>query len=90
MAGKKIPRFKSLRQERQFWQTHDVFDVIEASDWQIVEPRDLQLDSIYVGRMDRRGATLRVPKDLLARMGARPGSRIQARVEGRKLVIESA
>jgi hypothetical protein len=89
MARQKVPSFSSLRDEREFWQTHDVFEVLGEPDWQTVEAGEVRQASVYITRMDRRGATLRVPKDLLARVGAKPGSRIQARVEGRKLVIES-
>jgi hypothetical protein len=89
MAKKKTaPRFASLREERQFWQTHDVFDVLGEDDWQVVEDGEIEVESVYVSRVGRRGATLRVPKEALARLGAKVGSRIQARVEGRRLVIE--
>ncbi len=87
---RKIPRFTSLRQEREFWQTHDVFEVFEDQDWQVAEPAEVEVESVYVSRVDRRGATLRVPGEVLKRLGAKPGSRIRARLEGRKLVIESA
>lgn len=90
MAKRKIPRFTSLRQEREFWQTHDVFEVFEEEHWRTAEAGELQLEPVYVSRVDRRGATLRVPRAVLTRMGAKPGSRVRARLEGRKLVIESA
>jgi hypothetical protein len=84
----KIPRFHSLRQEREFWQTHDAFDVVNDEDWEVVEAGEVQVESIFVSRLDRRGAILRVPKRALARLGAKPGSRIQASVQSGKLVIE--
>ena len=74
-------------EEREFWQTHDVFEVLGNDGWQVVD--EAQVGSVYVTRVDRHGATLRVPKKLLARVGAKPGTRLQARIQGRKLVIES-
>jgi len=85
MPKPKTPRFASLRDEREFWQSHDVFEVLGEEGWQSATA---QVASIYVTRVDQRGATLRVPKELLARVGAKPGSRLQARVRDRKLVIE--
>ena len=84
----RIPRFNSLRQEREFWQTHDAFDVVNEQDWEVVEAGGVQVESIYVSRVDRRGAILRVPKRALSRLGAKPGSHIQARIQSGKLVIE--
>ena len=88
MPKQKIPRFTSLREEREFWQTHDAFDVVPEQDWQVVEAGAVQVEAVYVSRVDRRGAILRVPRDALSRLGAKPGSRIEARVEAGKLVIE--
>ena len=88
MPKQKIPRFTSLREEREFWQTHDAFDVAPEQDWQVVEAGAVQVESVYVSRVDRRGAILRVPRHALSRLGAKPGSRIEARVEAGKLVIE--
>jgi hypothetical protein len=87
MARQAIPRFKSLADERQFWQNHDVFEVLGEEGWQ--ESEGAEVASVYVTRVDRHGATVRVPRELLARVGAKPGTRLQARVQGRKLVIES-
>ena len=84
----KTPRFTSLRQERQFWQTHDAFDVVNDEDWDVVEGGEVQVESIYVSRVDKRGAILRVSKRALYRLGAKPGSRIQASIQSGKLVIE--
>lgn len=85
MPRQKTPCFTSLREEREFWQSHDVFEVLGEDGWQVTQA---QVASVYVTRVDRHGATLRVPKELLARAGAKPGTRIRARVQGRKLVIE--
>lgn len=87
MPKHRIPLFTSLRQEREFWQTHDVFNVVDENDWQVVEAGEVQVESVYVSRVGRRGAVLRVPKDALSRVGAKAGSRIEARVEAGKLVI---
>ena len=89
MAKRKIPQFTSLRQEREFLQTHDVFEEFGDDGWQVAEAAEVQVESVFVSRVDCRGATLRVPGEVLARMGAKPGSRVRARLEGRKLVIES-
>ena len=88
MSKQKLPRFTSLRQEREFWQTHDLTELFEDSDWKVAEPGEVLVESVYVSRVDRRGVTLRVPSDIFTRAGVKPGSFIQARVEGRKLVIE--
>jgi hypothetical protein len=88
--SKKAPGFSSLREEREYWQTHDVFEALGEEGWQIVEAGTVRVEFVYVSRVDGRGATLRVPKKALSRLGVKAGSRIQARVEGRKLVIESA
>lgn len=89
MPRVKLPRFNSLQKEREYWQTHDVFDVLGEDGWETVEPGVRRVGSVYVSRMDRRGATLRVSRDLLTRLGAKPGSRIQARVERHRIVIET-
>jgi len=88
MPKRTVPRFRSLRQEREFWQSHDLTELFEDEDWKVAEAGEVRLESVFVSRVDRRGATLRVPGDILARVGAKPGSLIQARVEGHKVVIE--
>lgn len=89
MAKKRIPEFRSLQQEREFWQSHDVFDIFPEDQWKVSEAGAVTVESVFVSSVDRRGAVLRVPKDVLGRMGLKAGSRIQARVQGKKLVIES-
>jgi len=85
---KEIPEFKSLEEERAFWDTHDAFEVIGEEGWRVVEPGSTEVKSVYITRIGNRGASIRIPLELLSLIGARKGNKIKASVEDSKLVIE--
>jgi len=57
-----LPEFKSLEEEREFWDTHDVFEVLGEEDWEIAEDSTISVQSIYVTRVEDKGLFIHVPK----------------------------
>jgi hypothetical protein len=86
----RVPKFKSIENEREFWATHDVIETLGEAGWKVSKRRATKVTSIYVARVGSRGAVVRVPKEWLACIGARKGKKIRARVMGRRLVMEVA
>jgi len=84
----KLPRFKSLKEEREFWDTHDVFEVLGEEGWQIVEPGTTKVKSVYVTKVGEKGAVIYLPREWLVRMGVKKGRKIKAWTEGKRLVVE--
>jgi Protein of unknown function (DUF3680). len=37
MAKAKLPKFRSLEEERSFWQSHDAFEVLGEEGWEVIE-----------------------------------------------------
>jgi hypothetical protein len=89
MTKSNIPPFKSLKEEREFWQTHDVFEVLGEEGWEVVEAGTTQVRSFYIARVGKRGAMVRIPKELLERIGAKDGGKVRAWTEGKRLVLEA-
>jgi len=91
MAKKKEPpSFKSLAAEREFWQSHDVFEVLGEGDWEVVEAGDTQVQSFYIAPVGEHGAEVHIPLELLDRIGLKQGRKIRVHVEGKRLIIEAA
>lgn len=88
MKNQKIPKFRSLKQERGFWDTHEVFEVLGEEGWQVVEAGTTQVSSIYIGRVESQGAMLYLPRKLLSKMGLKKGEKLQAQSDGKRLIIE--
>lgn len=89
MVKKKIPRFHSREEEREFWDTHDAFEVLGEEGWEVVEPGSIAVRSLYTVRVDRYGALVRIPKALLKRLKVRKGQKIRVWAEdGQRLVLE--
>jgi len=84
----KLPKFKSIEEERKFWDTHDVFDVLGEEGWKVVQPGTTEVRSVYIATVGDRGAVVRLPKELLDQIGAKKGEKVKAWVEGNRLVIE--
>ncbi len=76
----RVPTFKSIKHEREFWATHDVIETLGEIGWKVSKPRTTKVTSIYVARVGARGAVVRVPKEWLASIGVRGGQKIKARV----------
>ena len=87
---KRVPKFTSMKAEREFWDTHDAIEVLGETGWKVSEPGSTYVTSLYVTRVGSRGAVIRVPREWLASIGARKGRRIKARVKGKCLVMEVA
>lgn len=47
MEHKGAPTFNSLEEEREFWQTHDAFDVLGEEDWELIEEGETEVSSFY-------------------------------------------
>lgn len=89
MSKKKIPRFKSLAEERAFWQTHDAFEVLGEEGWETIEA-GTAVQSIYIVKVDKYGAMVRIPKSLLERMKAKNGKKLKVWTEGNRLMLEAS
>ncbi len=86
---KQVPRFRSQGEERNFWDTHDAFEVLGEEGWEVVEVGSTAVRSFYTVRVDRYGALVRIPKALLERLKVRKGQKIRVWAEeGHRLVLE--
>ena len=87
---KQVPKFTSLKAEREFWDTHDAIEVLGEAGWKVSEPGSTYVTSLYVAEVGSRGAVIRVPREWLASIGAKKGRKIKAQVRGKRLVMELA
>jgi len=87
---RRIPKFTSIKAEREFWDTHDAVDVLGERGWRVSEPGSTYVRSVYVAKVGARGALIRVPREWLASIGAKKGRKIKAQVKGKRLVMELA
>lgn len=87
---RRIPKFISLKAEREFWDTHDAIEVLGERGWKMSKPGTASVTSAYVAKVGARGAVIRIPKEWLASLGAKKGHKITARVTGKRLVMELA
>lgn len=86
----RIPKFTSMKAEREFWDTHDAIEVLGEKGWKVSEPGSTYVTSFYVTKVGSRGAVIHVPREWLASIGAKKGRKIKARVTGKRLVMELA
>ena len=86
----RIPKFTSLKAQREFWDTHDAIEVLGEKGWKVSEPGSTYVTSFYVTKVGSRGAVIHVPREWLASIGAKKGRKIKARVTGKRLVMELA
>lgn len=86
----RIPKFTSMKAEREFWDTHDAIEVLGEKGWKVSEPGSTHVTSFYVTKVGSRGAVIRVPREWLASIGAKKGQRVRAQVRGKCLVMEVA
>lgn len=86
----RIPKFTSIKAEREFWDTHDAIEVLGETGWKVSEPGSTYVTSVYVAKVGTRGAVIRIPREWLASIGARKGRKIKAQVRGKRLVMELA
>lgn len=86
----RIPKFTSLRAQREFWDTHDAIEILGEKGWKVSEPGSTYVTSVYVAKVGTRGAVIRIPREWLASIGAKKGRKIKARVKGKRLVMELA
>ena len=86
----RIPKFKSIKAEREFWDTHDAIEIFGDQGWKVSEPGATSVRSVYVAKVGTRGAVIHVPRKWLGPIGAGRGRKIKARVRGKRLVMELA
>jgi len=86
----RIPKFTSIKAEREFWDTHNAIEVLGEKGWKVSEPGSTYVTSFYVTKVGSRGAVIHVPREWLASIGAKKGRKIKARVTGKRLVMELA
>jgi hypothetical protein len=89
MARQQWPKFKSLHEERAFWDTHDAFEVLGEDGWEVIEAGTTQVQSFYIVEVGKRGAVLRLPRELLSGIGVRAGAKVRAWTQGKRLIIEA-
>jgi len=83
-----LPNFKSLKAEREFWEMHDVFEVLGEEGWEVAEAGNTQIKSMFVTKVGSKGAMLHVPPEWLSRIGAGKGQKLRVWTEGKRLVVE--
>jgi len=86
----RIPKFSSIKAEREFWDTHDAIEILGEKAWKVSEPGTANVKSIYVAKVGTRGAVIHVPREWLVSMGAKQGQTIKAHLRGKRLVMELA
>ena len=86
----RVPKFTSIKTEREFWDTHDAIEVLGGRGWKVSRPGTTSVTSVCVAKVGARGAVIRIPKEWLASIGARKGHKIKAKVTGKRLVMELA
>ena len=86
----RIPKFTSIKAEREFWDTHDAIEILGERGWKVSEPGSTYVTSVYVAKVGTRGAVIRIPREWLASIGAKKGRKIKAHVRGKRLVMELA
>jgi len=69
MAKQKVPPFRSLHDERAFWQTHDAVEVLGEESWEVVKAGETQVRSFYITRVGKQGALVHILLELLERIG---------------------
>jgi hypothetical protein len=84
----KVPKFTTIEEEQQYWQTHDAFEVLGEESWEAVEEGTTEVRSFYVSRAGKAGVRLLLPRELLERLGIRPGQKVQASIEDDRLIIQ--
>jgi len=87
---RRIPKFNSIKAEREFWDTHDAIEIFGEKDWKISEPGTTSAKSVYLAKVGARGAVVHVPREWLISIGAKKDQKIKAHVQGKRLVMELA
>ncbi|MEK7229501.1 MAG: hypothetical protein AAB154_05595, partial [Candidatus Binatota bacterium] len=59
----RIPKFTSIKAEREFWYTHDAIKILGERSWKVSEPGTTSVRSLYVAKVGARGAVIRVPRE---------------------------
>ena len=86
----RAPKFNSIKDEREFWDTHDAIEILGEKTWKVSEPGATSVKSVYVAKVGAKGAVIHVPMEWLVTIGAKKGQRIKAHVRGKRLVMELA
>jgi hypothetical protein len=86
----KLPKFKSIKEEREFWDSHNAFEILDENKWEIVEAGTTKVRSVYTTKIRKKGATLYLPKEWLTQIDARDGQKIRIWTEGKRLIVELA
>jgi hypothetical protein len=50
----KLPKFKSIEEEREFWDSHSAFEVLGENGWQVVEAGTTKVRSVYKIKIKKR------------------------------------
>ena len=77
---RRMPKFASIKAEREFWDTHDAIQTLGEEGWKVSERGATSVKSVYVAKVGAKGAVIHVPREWLASIGARKGQKIKAQV----------
>ena len=86
----KLPTFKSIKEERKFWESHNAFEILGEDKWEVAEAGTTEVRSVYTTKIRKKGATLLLPKQWLTQIGAQDGQKIKVWTEGKRLIVELA
>jgi hypothetical protein len=74
---RRMPKFASIKAEREFWDGHDAIEVLGEVGWKVSEAGATKVKSVYVAKVGRRGAVIHVPREWLLSIGAKKGQKIK-------------
>lgn len=87
---RRISKFSSTKAQREFWDTHDVIEILGERGWKVSESGTTSVKSVYVAKVGAKGAVIHVPREWLVSIGAGRGQKVKAHVRGKRLVMELA
>lgn len=66
----RVPKFRSIKARREFWNTHDAIEVFGKRGWKVSEAGATSVKSVYVAKVGAKGDAIHVPREWLASIGA--------------------
>ena len=82
---RRIPKFASLKAEREFWDSHDAIEVLGEEGWKASARGATKVKSVYVAKVGSRGV-IHVPREWLVSMGAKRDRLLLELLRGNRLL----
>lgn len=76
---RRIPKFASMKAEREYWDGHDAIEVFEEEGWKVSGRGATRVKSVYMAKVGSRGAVIHVPREWLVSIGAKRVNRSKPR-----------